>query len=126
MENSGDPTADELAIITHLGRLDRLIAAGMTPAAAAELLHRDETSDEYAERNRAAMAALEARLLSPEYEAKIAAIEAIKDPAAKAKASAALKRENFALIDMEAVHRTIRARNRQFVAEGILPPHAQG
>ena len=119
-----EPSQDELWLITHLGRINRLVADGMTPIEAAAKLAADESADEYAERNQAAMEALEKRILAPEYMARFAAIQSEPDPRRKAELEADLKRENFAAIDMEAVHRTIRARNRQWKAEGVLPPDA--
>jgi hypothetical protein len=68
---------------------------------------------------------LEERILSPEYMARFAAIQSEPDPVKRAELNAELKRENFAAIDMEAVHRTIRARNTQWKKEGILPPDAK-
>ena len=82
-----------------------------------------ESAEAYAERNRAAMEALETRVLSPEYLAQFEAAQSEPDPVKRAAAHAALKRANFAVIDMEAVHRTIAARNRQFQQEGLLPSH---
>lgn len=122
--SSPDPSKLELSLITKAGRLKRMIAAGMTFEEATAKMLSDETAQEYAERNRAAMEALEARILSPEYMARFAAIQAEPDPAKRAGLEAELKRDNFAEIDMEAVHRTISSRNRQMVKEGVLPPDA--
>ena len=116
------PTAEELAIITQLARVERLVNSGMDPIEAAQKLLEPESAEAYTERNRDAMAALEARLLSPEYLAQYEAAQSEPDPKKRAAALAALKRENFAAIDMEAVHRTISARNRQHQKEGLLPP----
>ena len=120
-----EPTAEELAALTQLGRLQRLLEQGYTPADAAAKLLEPESPEAYARRNREAMAALEQRLLSPEYMAQFTAIEAAQDPAERERLRADLKRANFAAIDMEAVHRTIASRNRQMRAEGLLPPDAR-
>ncbi len=125
MDNSSEPTSEELSLLTQLGRLERMITEeGISPAAAAERLLAPETVEAYSARNRAAMEALELRLLSPEYMARFAAAQVEPDPIKRAAAHAALKRENFSAIDMEAVHRVITARNRQMRAEGQLPPEA--
>ena len=127
MDERGDairPTHDELALITQLGRLGRMVEAGLSPPESASRLLAEETAGGYTERNRAAMAALGQRLLSPEYMAEFAAAQGETDPAKREAALAALTRANFAAIDMEAVHRTIAARNRQMKAEGLLPPDA--
>ena len=76
-----EPTAEELAALTQLGRLQRLLEQGYTPADAAAKLLEPESPEAYARRNREAMAALEQRLLSPEYMAQFTAIEAAQDPA---------------------------------------------
>lgn len=118
---NSEPTSEELAAITQLGRLQRLLEQGYTPAAAAAKLLEPETPEAYASRNRAAMEALEQRLLSSEYTARYTAIENERDPEKRERLRADLKRDNFAAIDMEAVHRNIAARNRQMRSEGILP-----
>jgi len=123
MDDTADPTPEELSALTHFGRLARLLDQGFSPVEAATKLTEAENAEGYAERNRAAMTALEERMLSPEYLARFAAAQCETDPAKKAAAHAALKRENFAAVDMEAVHRTISSRNRQMQAEGMLPPH---
>ena len=124
-ENEHDePTIRELMIITRLARADRLVAQGMSPIEAANKICANETAKEYTMRNKEAMAALEERMMSSDYQARFEAIRAITDPVAKASAEAAIKRENFSAIDMEAVRRTIRSRNRQMKAEGMLPPDA--
>lgn len=120
--SSPDPSKLELSLITKAGRLRRMIAAGMTLEEATAKMLTDETAEEYAERNRAAMEALEARILSPAYMQRFEAIRAEPDPVKRAALEADLKRDNFAEIDMEAVHRNISARNRQMQQEGLLPP----
>ncbi len=123
------PSGEELAIITHLGRLNRLVGQGMSPMEAAQQFLKEaageESPDEYAERNRRAMEEVEAWILSPEYMAKYEKALSEPDPVKKEAALADLKRENFAKLDMTAFHRTIAARNRQWKAEGILPPDAK-
>jgi hypothetical protein len=118
-----EPTAEELSILTQMGRIDRLVQSGLDPVEAAKKLLEPESAKDYAERNRAAMEALEARLLSPEYQSRFEAAQSEPDPLKREAAHATLKRENFAAIDMEAVHRAIAARNRQFKQEGLLPSH---
>jgi hypothetical protein len=124
MSGHSEPSQEELAQIALLGRLDRLIAQGLTPMEAAAKLMEPESVEAYLARNAEARSSLEERLNSPEYWAQFAAIQAETDPSRKAALKAELKRANFAAIDMEAIHRTIRARNRQLKAEGILPPDA--
>jgi hypothetical protein len=117
-----EPSKDELALLTQLGRVVRAVDEGASVSEATESLLRNESAPDYVQRNQEAMQLLEERILSPEYMARFAAIQAEPDPVKRAKMSADLKRKNFAAIDMEAVHRTIRARNIQWKKEGILPP----
>lgn len=119
------PSRAELELLSGIGRVGRLVAAGATPLDAVEMLLKPESSEEYVQRNQTAMEDLEKRILSPEYQARFSAIQEVQDPVKRAQLSAELKRETFASIDMEAVHRTIRARNRQWQKEGILPPDAK-
>lgn len=122
--SSHDPSKLELSLITKAGRLRRMMAAGLTLDEATAKILAPETAEEYAERNRAAMEALEARMLSSAYMERFTSIRSEPDPVKRALLEAELKRENFAEIDMEAVHRNITARNRQMVQEGLLPPDA--
>lgn len=122
VSSSGHPTNDELALVGHLGRLRRLAKEGLSAEEIVAQLTSPESSESYVARNQTAMAELEQRILSPEYFEKVAGILALSDPVARAAAQSALKLEMFATLDMEAVHRTIAARNRQLVSEGVLPP----
>lgn len=124
-EEAHEPNRQELHALTILGRLQRMVEQeGLTPAAAAAKMLQDESAVEYAERNRQAMDELEKRILSPEYMERWRQAYEEPDPEKRAAALAAIKRENYATIDMEAVHRTIASRNRQLKAEGLLPPDA--
>lgn len=122
--SSPDPSQLELSLITKAGRLKRLMASGLSLEEATVKMLSDESAEEYAERNRAAMEALEARILSPAYMERYGAASAEPDENKRAQLLADLKRDTFAEIDMEAVHRIISARNRQMVHEGLLPPDA--
>lgn len=121
--SSPDPSNIELSLLSEAGRLQRLMKdEGLSFEEAVARLLAPESAVDYAARNRAAMEALEARLLSPEYMDRYAAIMSEPDQAKREQLLADLKRENFALIDMAAVHRNISARNRQMQQEGLLPP----
>jgi hypothetical protein len=102
------------------------MSAGQTMQQAMETIVRQEagleTVDEYVARNKAAMDAVEARILSPEYMNRYTEIMSCSDPAERDRRLADLKRENYATLDIAALHRTIRARNKQMFAEGVLPP----
>jgi hypothetical protein len=123
-ESPDKPTSEELVFLTQIGRLSRMLREGRDINEVLEELYSPETAQSYSERNQAAMEALEQRMTSPEYLRKYAEAINEQDAAIREKLLADLKRENFATIDMEAVHRTIRARNRQMKAEGLLPPDA--
>ena len=112
-------------MISELARLQRLLGEESLnlPAAVARLTG-PESAEAYAERGRAALAALEERILSPAYLEEFNAAQAEPDPVRRAERLAALKLANFTAIDMVAVHRVIAARNRQWRADGILPPTA--
>ena len=117
------PSLPELMAISELGRFQRLMAdEGLSLTEAAARLAGPESAQAYAERGRAALAALEARILSPAYLEDFGAAQAEPDPVRRAERLAAQQRATFAAIDMVAVHRVIAARNRQWRAEGILPP----
>ncbi len=124
MEDSSEPDPLELSLISMLGRLERMKAAGLSPDEAVQRLLKEETPEEYLARNEEAMAALEKRILSPEYMAKWSEAYHEADPDVRARKLADLKRETYATNDIAAVHRVIAARNRQMKAEGILPPDA--
>jgi hypothetical protein len=115
-------TYDQLMILSHMGRINRMVKAGMSLEAAIAEASKEESPDEYIARNTAALDALTARLLSPEYTQRFAEAHAISDPEEREAALEALKRENFESIDMEAAHRHVNAANRRAVAEGMLPP----
>jgi hypothetical protein len=124
-DQPSEPSLTELMAISELARLQRLIAdEGLDLEAAIERVAGPESAEAYAERGRAALVALEARMLSPAYLEEFNAAQAEPDPLRRAERLAALKLANFATLDMVAVHRVIAARNRQWRAEGILPPTA--
>lgn len=123
-ESPDKPTSEELVFLTQIGRLSRMLREGRDINEVLEELYSPETAQSYSERNQAAMEALEQRMTSPEYLRKYAEAFNEQDTAIREKLLADIKRENFATIDMEAVHRTISARNRQMKAEGLLPPDA--
>jgi hypothetical protein len=119
-----EPDPLELRALQIMMRLRRLKSEGLTMDEAASRMLAPESADEYTRRNEQALAEVEARLLSPEYLERFAKIQAEPDEEVRAKLEAELKRENYATLDLEALHRVIRARNRQWKAEGILPPDA--
>lgn len=121
-----EPDPLELQIIGTMGRLQRLVQEeGLTIDAAAAKIIGPESADEYVARNAKAMQSVEAYLLSPEYLAKVAAATNEPDPAKRAAMQADLKRENFARLDLQAVHRHIGARVKQMEAEGVIRPTSQ-
>lgn len=122
-----DPTPDpiELSIISLQGRLDRLMnEEGLSVVEAVQRLLQSENAQEYVARNERAMDEVTKRLSDPAYMDAYAAAMSEPDERVRAQRLADLKRETFRLVDIEAVHRTIGARNRQWKAEGILSPDA--
>lgn len=122
MDAPNEPDAFELSLLSVVGRLRRLTDTGMTLGEAAEKLLREETADEYLARNAAAMKAVDECLLSPEHLDRFAAAMSDPDPVARAARLADFKRETYAALDIEALHRHIRAQNKRMQAEGMLPP----
>lgn len=121
-----EPDPIELNILSLQGRLDRMINdEGLDIMEAMQRITLPESAQDYACRNEQAMRELEKRLLDPGYIDAFAEAMSERDETIRAQKLAALQRETFRLVDIEAVHRMIRARNRQWKAEGILPPDAQ-
>lgn len=122
-DESHEPDPLELQIIGTMGRLQRLVEeGGLSLEAAIAKLDQPETAEGYLERNAKAIREAGDYLVSPEYLAKVSAALNEPDPNKRARLQANLKRESFARLDLQAVHRQIGARIRQMEAEGVIPP----
>ena len=120
-----EPSQFELGVLGVHGRIQRMMRdEGLTMDEAVAKLLQPETREDYLARNAAAMEDVEQHILSPDYMERFAVAQSEPDAAKRAELLAALKRDNFANHDIEALHRVIRARNRQLKAEGLLPPDA--
>lgn len=121
---SPQPDPAELRLLGVAGRLQRLRDQGLSLEEAVRALAKKESAEEYVARNQQALGEVEARMLSPEYLERFAEANSDPDPESRARKLAELKRENYATLDLEALHRHISARNKQCKAEGVLPPDA--
>ncbi len=81
-----------------------------------------ESANEYVARNSEAIDEIQRTLFSAEYLTRFDDANNDLNPAERRRKLAALRRENYATLDIEALHRVIEARNRHLKAEGVLPP----
>lgn len=119
--NPCEPDPRELALLQLQARLRRLEAKGLTREEALAKIVAGESASEYMARNSDAIDEIQRTLFGAEYLARFEDANNEANPAERERKLAVLKRENYATLDIEALHRVIGARNRHLKAEGVLP-----